>query len=80
MSSPYPKTVAMIEAWGINANEIMVEGFDLDGYYTFVFDESGKRVYLQGAQRYMTQRHSWPDNCDSALIVNQFRAEGGHVA
>lgn len=77
MSSPYPKTIAMLEAWGIDPDSVSVDGFDEDGYFTFIRDADGNRTIRNGLV--LRQAHRWPEGCDSALIINQFRAEGGQV-
>lgn len=52
-------SIALLTQWGIDANQVCADGWDEEGYETFVTrDEGGGRVIVSGEPA--RAPHAWP--------------------
>lgn len=77
MSAPFPKTIALIEALGIDPRYVSAWNIDTTGYDALVPDAGGKRV-VNADGTYRVERREWPSLADGIRIVDQLIKEGGY--
>ncbi len=73
MSTPYPKTCALLRRMGIDPNTVSVNDLNESGYSRFVLDRNGKKIRTPFGPK--TTRAAWPDERSGRRVVAQFRKE-----
>ncbi len=59
MTSPYPKTMELLRAEGLDSSLITVEGINEGSYLEIVLDENGKKI-LNPSGSLAAVRRAWP--------------------
>lgn len=74
MSTPYPKTCALLKRNGIDPSDIAIEGFSDAGYFTFELDADRKKISQRGVIK--KEFHQWPNIELARRVMETFITEG----
>ena len=73
----YPRTCEYLASFGINPNDIPVDGWDREGYETLRCDDKGNAIRRN--DHFVRDRHSWPEGFDySQLLANWAKDVGSY--
>ena len=79
MTTPYPKTCALLKRNRIDPSRVSVDGFGHNGYFVFTLDVSGNRVSDRSGIRPKRDFTTWPSVEFAKQAVETFLEEGGRA-
>lgn len=74
MSTPYPKTIALMRELGVDPIGIAENEFDTSGYWEIITDNDGKHILDRNGDA-IAIRHRWPSPEIALRVVDQFVKE-----
>jgi len=77
MTSPFPKTIELVKALGIDPQDISVYDIDVNGYSECQRDERGNILREEDGGPVLVHRE-WPSLKDAVAIVDCFMRENGY--